>query len=207
MASDSNSITALKLSKLSGYICWLFIYYLTAQVRFYQNLSLLLCGVILYINRKLVNGWLRYMDGDFLSPCFNVWIQRSIQPLLAGWYGGVSVCLIPFSFKNWANSRLANCGPLSDTTSWGVPKDANKLRRILMTLWEVVLAVGNTSNHGINGPVGGVLRYDRQILQLSTVSKCHCLYPDTIDNFEPNLSCEECLDVPHVSHLAGVVCI
>ena len=36
---------------------------------------------------------------------------------------------------------------------------------------------------------------------------CHCLYPDTIDNFEPNLSCEQCLDVPRVSHLAAVVCI
>ena len=142
MASNSNSITALKLSKLSGYIWWLSTILLRKSgfirlnlvrgCRFKNNsagdLPELVCGVIIYTNRKLANCWLRDMDGDFLSSCFYVWTQRSIQPLLAGWYGGVNVCLIPFSFKNWTNSRLANCGPLSDTTSWGMPKAANKSR-------------------------------------------------------------------------------
>ncbi|CAL4069526.1 unnamed protein product, partial [Meganyctiphanes norvegica] len=46
---------------------------------------------------------------------------RSANPLLAGWYGGVNICLTPHFDNFSSNSLEVNCGPLSETNVVGNP--------------------------------------------------------------------------------------
>ena len=89
--------------------------------------------------------WVRYRSGKFARRCWRVsffcsWSTSNsclsnaalaictdlpAAPFVAGWYGGsIEVCLIPFKYANSANSWLANCGPLSETSSSGIPSSS-----------------------------------------------------------------------------------
>ena len=114
--------------------------------------SVTMCGVFLYVNKKVAS----LQDVDNLSPecntCFvklrfKICTDLSAAPLDAGWYGGVSVCFTPLFFKNDLKMDEVNCGPLSETTSSGNPKEANKLRNMSQVLSAEVFLVSNTSSH------------------------------------------------------------
>ena len=56
---------------------------------------------------------------------FNVPLKRSHIPLACGWYGVVKECFIPIRAIASAITEDMNWGPLSDSTSFGMPSRVN----------------------------------------------------------------------------------
>ena len=111
-----------------------------------------MCGVFLYVNRKVTS--LRDVDNlspecntCFVKPRFKICTDHSAAPFDAGWYRGVSVCFNPLFFKNDLKMDEVNCGLLSDTTSSGNSNEANKVRKMSQVLSAEVFLVSNTSSY------------------------------------------------------------
>jgi len=62
---------------------------------------------------------------SFLIPSLKVCTTLSTNPFDTYWV--IVMCLIPFFFKNCLNSSLVNVVALSETTTSGRPRDANKI--------------------------------------------------------------------------------
>ena len=88
---------------------------------------------------------------------------RSAAPFEAVWYGGTRVCLIPLFIIQSLNSAEVNCGPLSDTTSFGNPYDENNL----LNNYIQSFVRGGGGSHRINlNPFGMAIYYYQHMLAL-----------------------------------------
>ena len=63
-----------------------------------------LCGVILYVNRTLASLVEKVPDVSFLRPFFTICTALSASPFEAGWYGAEVVCFTPFFLRTSSNS-------------------------------------------------------------------------------------------------------
>lgn len=73
-----------------------------------------------------------------------VGVHHSALPFDAGWYGGVLVWHTPFLCRKSVKVFQVNWGPLSVTTSSGIPYDAKTVRSLSMVLSAVVKLITNT---------------------------------------------------------------
>ena len=113
------------------------------------------CGVFLYWNKQLASWCFseRFLPPLFIlstclrNACFRICTVRSAAPLEDGWYGGTSVCLIPFCLRKLVKSWEINWDPLSETTSSGKPYTANQSLIWSIVLWAVVDLMCATSIH------------------------------------------------------------
>ena len=74
-------------------------------------------------------------------------MNRSVNPLVAGWYGALLKCLIPLESINCLDLSDVNCGPLSDTNCRGNPLRAKIALRISMVFVADLVFMVNTSGY------------------------------------------------------------
>ena len=68
----------------------------------------------------------------FFKSFFTVWTALSASPLLCGYRGELVVWVNWYSYANSLNSALANCEPLSEPTTSGMPCVAEMLFAVPM---------------------------------------------------------------------------
>ena len=120
------------------------------------EIPVLLCGVILYLNRKRDNFVSTYDPSlSFLIPSLKVCTARSTKPFDAGWYGGVLTCRTLLRLRKSANSSLVKFAALSETITSGRPSVANVVLNRLMVaadeldvvLWTLRLSIDYHQKH------------------------------------------------------------
>ena len=101
-------------------------------------------GVILYVKRGLCIFCLNVSFSFlFLFTEFQkIWTVLAACPFTVGWYSTVRIWCIPFCWRNFSNSKLANKLPLSITIYSGSPKFAKIMGNFSIVFVEVALAVG-----------------------------------------------------------------
>ena len=76
-----------------------------------------------------------------------VWMNRSANPFVAGWYGADLKYLIPLRLINVANSSEENWLPLSDTICAGIPLRENIDLRTSIVFVDVVVYISTSAGH------------------------------------------------------------